>query len=112
MADPMRMIVVGLGRGKSHIRNLTAMQEQFELVGVVDLNAELLNTVLEEFSLPQSLGYTSFDEALVRTHPAMALSSQLGPALTSRWLSSLCWRTNICWWRNRLCWSWSRPNAC
>lgn len=67
MADPMRMIVVGLGRGKSHLRNLTAMAEQFELVGVVDINAELLNTVLEEFCLPESLGYTSYDAALEQT---------------------------------------------
>ena len=43
------------------------MPEQFELVGVVDLSTELLNTVLEEFALPESLGYTSYDEALERT---------------------------------------------
>ena len=64
MVDPIRMIVVGLGRGKSHIRTITSLPEQFELVGVVDLNNEILNKVLEEFSLPESLGFASYDDAL------------------------------------------------
>ena len=67
MTNPLRMIVVGLGRGKSHIRTITSISEQFELVGIVDLDAQLLNTVLEEFSLPESLGFTSYDEALEKT---------------------------------------------
>jgi predicted dehydrogenase len=67
MADPLRMIVVGAGRGRSHLRSFLALPEQYEVVGLVDMDPERLKEALGSFDLPESLGYTSYDEALAQS---------------------------------------------
>lgn len=67
MADRIRMIIVGAGRGRSHLKSFLALPELFEVAGLVDLDEERLQIALSEFELPQSIGYTSFEEALSNT---------------------------------------------
>ena len=67
MADRIRMIVVGAGRGRSHLRSFLALPDHFAVAGLVDLDEERLETALAEFELPRGLGYTSFEEALANS---------------------------------------------
>ena len=67
MADPLRMIVVGAGRGRSHLRSFLALPEQYEVVGVVDLDEARLKEALDSFELSEDLGYTAYDEALAQS---------------------------------------------
>ena len=67
MAQRIRVIVVGVGRGRSHLRSFLALPDLFEVVGLVDLDAERLQKTLAEHDLPENLGYTSCDEALARS---------------------------------------------
>ena len=67
MAERIRMIVVGLGRGRSHLRSFLALPDLFEVVGLVDLDAERLQKTLTEHDLAENLGYASYDKALARS---------------------------------------------
>ena len=62
--NPLRMIVVGSGRGKSHARSCLARPETFELVGLVDIDAQRLKTAIHDLELPDHLAYTSYSQAL------------------------------------------------
>lgn len=62
------MIVVGVGRGRSHLHSFLALPDQFDVVGLVDLDAERLQNTLSELDLPADLGYTSYDDALLRSN--------------------------------------------
>ena len=64
MAERIRMIVVGASRGLGHLQSFIDLPERFEVVGLVDLDADRLGAGLELFELPANLGYTSYDEAL------------------------------------------------
>jgi predicted dehydrogenase len=85
MANRMRMIVVGAGRGRAHLRSFLALPDVFEVVGVVDLDEDRLDNVLSEFKLESARGFTSYEKALTesgcdgvmiatwaRTHGALA----------------------------------------
>ena len=67
MSEPIRMIVVGAGRGRSHLRSFLALPEQYEVVGLVDMDQERLTAALEAFELSENLGYTSYDQALAQS---------------------------------------------
>ena len=67
MADRIRMIVVGVGRGRDHLKSFVDLPGQFEVVGVVARNADRAAKALEEVNLPAGLAYTSYDEALAKT---------------------------------------------
>ena len=64
MADRLGMIVVGAGRGRAHLRSCLTLSDRFDVVGLVDIDPARLQQALDEFGLPESLGYTSFDDAL------------------------------------------------
>ncbi len=64
MPDRLRMIVVGAGRGRAHLRSFLSLPEQFEVVGVVDLDAYRLQQALDQHALPPELGYTAYEQAL------------------------------------------------
>ena len=68
MLERSRTIVVGAGRGRAHLRSLLALPTLFEVVGLVDLDADRLTPVLAANGLPAHLGFTSYDEALTRTN--------------------------------------------
>jgi len=68
MPERIRTIVVGAGRGRAHLRSLLALPTLFEVVGLVDLDADRLTPVLAANGLPAHLGFTSYDEALTRTN--------------------------------------------
>jgi predicted dehydrogenase len=67
MTDRLRMIVVGVGRGRAHLRSFLALPDAFEVAGLVDLDEERLENALGEHELSPDLGYTSYDEALARS---------------------------------------------
>ena len=62
--NPLRMIVVGSGRGKSHARSFLARPDKFELVGLVDIDEQRLKAAISDLELPDHLAYTSYPEAL------------------------------------------------
>jgi predicted dehydrogenase len=62
--NPLRMIVVGSGRGKSHVRSCLARPDTFELVGLVDIDAQRLEAAIRDLELPDHLAYTSYPQAL------------------------------------------------
>ena len=67
MAAPLRIVIVGAGRGRSHLRSVRALDAQFELAGVVDLDAARLRKLCGEEGVPEDLAYSSLDEALSAT---------------------------------------------
>ena len=67
MADRIRTVIVGAGRGRSHLRSVLALPEQYELAGVVDLDAARLGKLCAEEELPEDLAYGSLEEALAAT---------------------------------------------
>ena len=67
MATKVKSIVVGAGRGRSHVRSELALPEKYDLVAWIDLDADLLNKRLDEFKLPRSLGSISYDDALEKS---------------------------------------------
>ena len=67
MTDRIRMIVVGAGRGRAHLKSFLTLTEAFEVAGLVDLDEERLENALGEHELSPDLGYTSYDEALARS---------------------------------------------
>ncbi len=64
MADRLRMIVVGAGRGRSHLKSFLALEDDFEVVGLVDQDEGRLKNALGEHELPTSLGFTSYEQAI------------------------------------------------
>ena len=50
--NPLRMIVVGSGRGKSHARSFLARPDRFELVGLVDIDEPRLKAAISDLELP------------------------------------------------------------
>ena len=64
MANPLRMIVMGAGRGQTHARSFLRVPEKFEFAGLVDIDAETLGGALERLGLSADLGYDSFAAAL------------------------------------------------
>ena len=68
MSERLRMIIVGAGRGRSHLRSFLALPALFEVAGLVDLDADRLAPVLADNGLPAHLGFTSYDEALAQTN--------------------------------------------
>jgi predicted dehydrogenase len=67
MADRIRTVIVGAGRGRSHLRSLLALTEQYELAGIVDLDAARLSKLCAEEALAEDLAYRSLEEALAAT---------------------------------------------
>ena len=63
----LRMVVVGCGRGQSHARSMLALSDEFELVGLVDMDEKRLKTATDNLGLPADLAYTSFAEALEKS---------------------------------------------
>ena len=50
--NPLRMIVVGSVRGKSHVRSFLARSDKFELVGLVDIDEPRLKAAVQDLELP------------------------------------------------------------
>ncbi|HCU72213.1 MAG: hypothetical protein CL790_03125 [Chloroflexi bacterium] len=84
MAEPLKTVVVGAGRGRSHVQSIQRLPNLFELVAWVDLDAIRLNeriseaglsTTLASTSLAKTLEHTDFDAIVVatwaRTHNAI-----------------------------------------
>ena len=64
MPDRIRMLVVGVGRGRDHLQSLVDLPEQFGVAGVVARSVDRAAKALEELNLPTDLAYASYDEAL------------------------------------------------
>lgn len=60
----IRTLIVGVGRGRAHLRSLRALPERYEVAGVVDLDAERLRRLCAEEELAPELAYDSLDAAL------------------------------------------------
>ena len=67
MAAPIRIVIVGAGRGRTHLRSVRALAGQFELTGVVDTDAARLSTLCAQEHVPEALAYSSLDDALAAT---------------------------------------------
>ena len=67
MREMIRAIIVGMGRGRSHLRSMRALPDLYEVVGLVDLDQERLAAVLADTGLPTSIGYRSLDAALTHS---------------------------------------------
>ena len=67
MAHRIRIVVVGAGRGRSHLRSVLALGERFELAGVVDLDAARLAKLCAEEPVAPELAYASLDDAFAAT---------------------------------------------
>ena len=61
---PIRIVIVGAGRGRSHLRSVRALGDRFELAGVVDLNAARLAQVCAQEQVAPDLAYGTLDDAL------------------------------------------------
>jgi predicted dehydrogenase len=61
---PIRMLVVGAGRGLHHLRSFQELRNSFAVAGLVDLDEERLRKGLEEHNLTEAFGFTSFQDAL------------------------------------------------
>ncbi|MDE0229459.1 MAG: Gfo/Idh/MocA family oxidoreductase [Spirochaetaceae bacterium] len=64
MAGPVRIVIVGVGRGRSHLRSVRALGERFEVAGVVDQDAARLARVCAEEQVAPDLAFPSLEEAL------------------------------------------------
>ena len=64
METPIKVAVVGAGRGRSQIRSLQALPELFNLVAWVDLNLPLLHERIDEAGLSRDLASDSLQETL------------------------------------------------
>ena len=67
MSEKIRTAVVGMGRGRSHLRSMLALSDRYEVVGLVDIDQERLSTVCQENGLSDDVAYTSLDTALVKS---------------------------------------------
>jgi predicted dehydrogenase len=67
MSNKVRSVVVGMGRGRSHLRSMLDLSDQYEVVGLVDMDTERLQRACEESGLPASVGFASLDAALAGT---------------------------------------------
>ena len=67
MAYRIRTAIVGAGRGRSHLRSMRALAEQYELAAVVDLDAARLGKLCAEEELPEEIAYDSLEAALAAT---------------------------------------------
>lgn len=62
MADPIRIIVVGMGdRATIYSRESLVYPDLFQIVGVVDINPERLRKAKETFDIPEEHCFTSVD---------------------------------------------------
>ena len=61
------IIVVGAGRGQSHLRALLSKSDYFEVVGLVDMDQERLKKVCLANKIPEKSAYTSFKTALAES---------------------------------------------
>ena len=64
MANPIRIVIVGAGRGRSHLRSVRALGGRFELAAVVDLDGDRLARLCAEERVAPELAYASLGEAL------------------------------------------------
>ena len=67
MDRPIRMLVVGAGRGLQHLRSFQNLQNSFAVAGLVDLSEERLQKGLEDHDLAETFGFTSFQDALANS---------------------------------------------
>ena len=67
MANRVRTVIVGAGRGRSHLHSVLTLRERFELAGVVDLDAARLAKLCAEQRVAPELAYASLDDALAAT---------------------------------------------
>ena len=67
MAEPLKTVVVGAGRGRSHVQSIQRLPNLFELVAWVDLDAIRLNERISEAGLSTTLASTSLAKTLEHT---------------------------------------------
>ena len=65
--EPLKTVVVGAGRGRSHVQSIQRLPNLFELVAWVDLDAKRLNEQITEAGLPAAIASTSLVETLEHT---------------------------------------------
>lgn len=64
VAEPIRTLIVGAGRGRSHLRAMRGLPDRYAVAGVVDLDAERLRALCAEEKLAPGLAFASLDAAL------------------------------------------------
>ena len=64
METPLKIAVVGAGRGRSQVRSIQALPELFQLVAWVDINLPLLHERIDEAGLSRNLASGSLQETL------------------------------------------------
>lgn len=67
MVEPLKTVVVGAGRGRSHVQSIQRLPNLFELVAWVDLDATRLNERITEAGLPAAIASTSLAKTLEHT---------------------------------------------
>ena len=67
MAEPLKTVVVGAGRGRSHVQSIQRLPDLFELVAWVDLDATRLHERIDEADLPAAIASTSLTNTLEKT---------------------------------------------
>lgn len=67
MAEPLKAVVVGAGRGRSHVQSIQRLLGLFELVAWVDLDATRLRERIDEAGLPTTIASTSLTDTLEQT---------------------------------------------
>ncbi|MDE0233499.1 MAG: Gfo/Idh/MocA family oxidoreductase, partial [bacterium] len=64
METPIKVAIVGAGRGRSQLRAIQALPQLFNLVAWVDLNLPLLHERIQEAGLSKDLASDSLEETL------------------------------------------------
>jgi len=67
MVEPLKTVVVGAGRGRSHVQSIQRLPNLFEIVAWVDLDATRLNERITEAGLPADIASTSLAKTLEHT---------------------------------------------
>ncbi len=73
-------VVVGVGRmGRKHVEAVIKLKE-LELVGIYDINPEMLKTTCEQINLEQTCIFTDLDEMINKTRPQLAIIATTAPS--------------------------------
>lgn len=64
MKKKVRFLIVGAGRGRTHVRSIKSLGNEFELAGVVDLDVKRLHQLCDEEEIDYGQAYTSLETAL------------------------------------------------
>ena len=68
MPSPLKVVVVGAGRGQSQVRSILRLPDSLELVGWVDLDLKRLHRRIDEAGLSYDLASPSLGSTLTKTN--------------------------------------------